>query len=39
VEKTKGKRPLEIPRSEWENNIKMDPKVRGWKGLECVHPA
>jgi len=39
VEKSKGKRPLGNPRSAWENNNKMDLKVRGWKGLKCVHPA
>ena len=38
VRKPKGKRPLGIPRSTREDNIKMDLKERGWNGLECVHP-
>jgi hypothetical protein len=39
VEKPKGNRPLGNLRSAWENNIKMDLKVRGWKVLKCVHLA
>jgi hypothetical protein len=37
VRKPKGKRPLGIPKSTREDNIKMDLKERGWNGLECVH--
>jgi hypothetical protein len=31
VGKPEGKRPLEIPRRKWEDNIKMDLTEIGWK--------
>jgi hypothetical protein len=33
VGKPEGKRPLEIPRRRWVNNIKMDLRKIGWDGM------
>jgi hypothetical protein len=38
VGKSKGKRPLEIPRHRWEDGIKMDRRESGWGGgVEWIH--
>jgi hypothetical protein len=34
VGKPEGKRPLDIPRSRWVNNIKMDLREIGWCGMD-----
>jgi hypothetical protein len=39
VGKPEGKRPLERPRSRWEDGIKMDFKEIGWGGVEWIHLA
>jgi hypothetical protein len=33
VGKPEGKRPLEIPRHRWADNIKMDFREVGWDGM------
>jgi hypothetical protein len=37
--KPEGKRPLEILRHKWENNIKMDVKEIGCEGVDWIHLA
>jgi hypothetical protein len=37
--KPEGKRPLGRPRRRWENNIRMDLREIGWKGVEWMHLA
>jgi hypothetical protein len=32
--KSEGKRPCGRPRRKWEDNIKMDLREAGWKGLD-----
>jgi hypothetical protein len=39
VGKPEGKRPLEIPRREWEDNIKMDLREIGWGGVDWIYQA
>jgi hypothetical protein len=39
VEKPEGKSPLERPRSRWEDNIKMDFREVGWRGMGCIDLA
>ena len=39
VGKPEGKRPLERPRRRWENNIKMDLRVAGWRGMGWIKLA
>jgi hypothetical protein len=34
VVKPEGKRPLGRPRYMWENNIRMDLREIGWKGVD-----
>jgi hypothetical protein len=34
LENLKGKRPLGRPRRRWEDNIRMDLREIGWKGVE-----
>jgi hypothetical protein len=34
-----GKRPLERPRSRWEDAIRLDLRDIGWCGVECIHLA
>jgi hypothetical protein len=34
--KTEGKRPLGRPRCRWEDNIRMDLRVMGWGGMDCM---
>jgi hypothetical protein len=34
VGKPEGMRPLERPRRRWENNIKMDLREIGWRGMD-----
>jgi hypothetical protein len=31
-----GKRPLGRPRRKWENNIVMDLRERGWRGVDWI---
>jgi hypothetical protein len=35
--KSEGKRPCERPRHRWEDNIKMDLREIGWKGVDWIH--
>jgi hypothetical protein len=35
--KTEGKRPLARPRRRWEDNIRMDFREIGFKGVEWMH--
>ena len=37
--KPEGKWPLGRSRRGWENNIKMDLKEVGWKGINKIDPA
>jgi hypothetical protein len=37
VAKPEGKRPLGRPRSRWEDDLTMDIKEIGWKGVKCIH--
>jgi hypothetical protein len=37
VRKSDGKRPIGRPRHRLEDNIKIDPKLMGWKGVDWVH--
>jgi hypothetical protein len=39
VGKPEGKRPLGRPRRRWEDNIRMDLRVIGWEGVDCMHLA
>ena len=39
VGKPEGKRPLRIPRSRWEDNIKMDLKELGCGGMDWIELA
>jgi hypothetical protein len=39
VGKPKGTRPLLRARCKWVDNIKMDPKERGWEGLDWIDMA
>jgi hypothetical protein len=39
VGKPKGKRPLERPRSKWEDNIRMDFREIECEDVDCVHLA
>jgi hypothetical protein len=36
VKKHDGKRPLRRPRCRWVDNIKMDPRYRGWGGTDWI---
>jgi hypothetical protein len=36
VEKPEGKRPLGRPRRRWVNDIKMDLREIGWKGMDWI---
>ena len=37
--KLEGKRPLEIPRRRWEDNIKMDLQEVGCEGMDWIERA
>jgi hypothetical protein len=37
--KPEGKRPLGSPRCRWVDNIKMDLREIGWKGMDWIDPA
>jgi hypothetical protein len=39
VRKCEGKRPLRRHRHTWEDNIRMDLREIGWKGVDWIHPA
>jgi hypothetical protein len=39
VGKPEGKKPLGKPRRRWEDNIKMNLRVMGWKGGDWIHLA
>jgi hypothetical protein len=39
VREPEGKRPLGIPRRRWEDNIKMDLREIGLKGVDWIHLA
>jgi hypothetical protein len=39
VGKAEGKSPLGRPRCRWEENIKMDLREIGWKGVDWIHLA
>jgi hypothetical protein len=39
VREPEGKRPLIRRRHGWEDNIRMDVKDIGWKGVNWIHPA
>jgi hypothetical protein len=39
VGRPEGKRPLEIPRRRWEDNIKMDLREIGISGANWIQPA
>jgi hypothetical protein len=39
VGKQEGRRPLEIPRYRWENNIKMGLREIGWGGMDWIYLA
>jgi hypothetical protein len=39
VGKPQGRRPLDIPRLRWEDNIKMDLLEVGWGGMEWISLA
>jgi hypothetical protein len=39
VRKSEGKRPLRRHRHGWEDNIKVDLKEIGWKGVDWMHLA
>jgi hypothetical protein len=36
VGKPEGKRPLGIPKSQWQDNIKMDHRDLGWGGMHWI---
>jgi hypothetical protein len=36
VRKSEGKRPLEIPRYSWDEDIKIDLRVTGWGGVDWI---
>jgi hypothetical protein len=36
VGKPEGKRPIEIYRPKWQDNIKMDLTERGWSGTDWI---
>jgi hypothetical protein len=38
-QKPEGKRLLEKHRLRLEDNIKMDRRVIGWEGVDCMHVA
>jgi hypothetical protein len=37
VRKPEGKRPLGRARRRWKNNIAMDLREIGWKGVDWIH--
>jgi hypothetical protein len=37
IRKPEGKRPLGRPRRRWEDDIRMDLKEIGWKGVNWIH--
>jgi hypothetical protein len=37
--KFEGKRPLGRPRHKWEDNIRIDLREIGWKGVDWMHLA
>jgi hypothetical protein len=39
VGRPEGKRPLRRPRRRWEDNIKMDLQVVGWRGMKWIGVA
>jgi hypothetical protein len=39
VRKPQGERPLGRPTHRWEDNIRMDLRERGWKGVDWIHLA
>jgi hypothetical protein len=39
VGKPEGKRPLERPRRRWEDNIRMDLREIGWRGMDWIDLA
>jgi len=39
VGKPEGRRPLRKPRCRWEDNIRMDLRVIGWKDVNWIHLA
>jgi hypothetical protein len=39
IGKPEGKRPLGRPMRRWEDNIRMDLRDIGWKGVEWIHLA
>jgi hypothetical protein len=39
VGKPEGGRPLERPRRRWEDNIKMDLREVGWRGMDWINVA
>jgi hypothetical protein len=39
VAKSEGKRPLDIRRRRWVDNIKMDLREIGWSGTDTIHLA
>jgi hypothetical protein len=39
VGKPEGKRLLRRPRCRWKNNTEIDPKEKGWEGVDWIHLA
>jgi hypothetical protein len=39
VGKSEGRRPLGRPRRRWEDNIKMDLREVGWRGMDWINLA
>jgi hypothetical protein len=39
VGKPEGRTPLGRPRRKWEDNIKMDLREIGWRGMDWIHVA
>jgi hypothetical protein len=39
VGKPEGRRPLGRPRRRWEDNIKMDLREVGWRGMDWINLA
>jgi hypothetical protein len=37
VGKPEGRRPLTRPRRRWEDNIKMDLREVGWRGIDWIN--
>jgi hypothetical protein len=37
VGQPEGKKRLEIPRSRWEDNMRMDLRETGWEGVDWMH--